>query len=121
MQSAASEDRNHCAKTQPHSFRNTFEHFAHSSLAIEPDDEDEDEQDAVWDKHQATAGTLSPSLKYQRTSAKWRPSNDTDGYIILNAPDIAPNLLASYTDFADRSPRPAAPMESHTSQMMTTA
>jgi hypothetical protein len=80
LQSAVSEDSSGLEKVIPHSYRTMFEQFASSSLAIEPDDEDEDEQDPVWDQFQAAAGTLSPALKYQRTSAKWRTSNITNRF-----------------------------------------
>ncbi len=103
------------------SYTNMFEQFAHSSLAIEPDEEDEDEGDTMWDGLQAAEGKLSPALKYQRRSAKWRLSNNSDRLAYCTLVDeIVLALIASHLDSADHSRRQAAPMQYHTSQMMIT-
>ena len=98
---------------------NIFEQFAHSSLAIEPDEEDEDERNTMWHGLQAAEGKLSPALKYQRRSAKWRPSNNSDrlSYDTL-VDEIVFAFIASHLDSADHSRQRAAPMQYHTSQMM---
>ena len=59
-------------------FGNVFEQFAQSSLAVEPDDEDAEDGDAVWDSIASVNGHVSPTLKFQRTSASWRPRHNTD-------------------------------------------
>jgi hypothetical protein len=62
----------------PHSFRNVFEQFSQSFHGIETDDGDGEEHDILWDHGEEAGGQLSPTLKYQRRSASWRRSNNTD-------------------------------------------
>jgi hypothetical protein len=59
-------------------FRNVFEQFAQPSLAVEPDDDDAEDEEALWDSMASLNGHVSPTLKFQRTSASWRPRHARD-------------------------------------------